>query len=162
MNIDDEKRVFGQNILTLINQRNWSIRHAAAELSYDRQDLSDITVGRKNFKLGTAVKFARYFNVSVFMLFSRQFDNRDYRICFPFVDTDYMSVIRANFQTGSVLQAAVPLDPTTTSHIMKGRRKNLTINTLSKFLIGEAATLSELLKTDQDRLIEKQLLEDAE
>lgn len=159
---NDERQIFGQNLLTLIRQRNWSIRQAAIALHYNRQDLSAITVGRKNFKLETAVKFAKFFNVSLFLLFSRQFRNSDYRNQFPFIETDYMNVIRTNFKNSCVSQASLPLDPTTTSHIMHGRRKNLTISTLIKLSSGKVEFLSELLKTNNDKLKEIKLQEDTE
>ena len=96
------------------------------------------------------------------MLFSRQFANSDYRSQFPYVDADYMSVIQENVKASYITQASVPLDSTTTSHIMHGRRKNLTMETLSKLSNGETEFLSNLLKTDEDRRIETRLQEDTE
>ncbi len=60
MNLINEKEIFGHNIQILINQRNWSIQHAAKEIKYDRNKLSKILIGQQNFKLTTAIKFARF------------------------------------------------------------------------------------------------------
>lgn len=83
MNLINEKEIFGHNIQILINQRNWSIQHAAKEIKYDRNKLSKILIGQQNFKLTTAIKFARFFNVSVFLLFDRVLKIVNTVIIFP-------------------------------------------------------------------------------
>ena len=88
MNVEDDKNTFGQNLQALISQRNWTIQHAAKEIGYDRNDLSKILSGTKNFKLQTAIRFAHFFDISVFLLFSRLFDNKEYRIHFPFEEAE--------------------------------------------------------------------------
>lgn len=162
MNTEDEKNIFGHNLQILINQRNWSIKQAAEEIGYDRNDLSKILVGSKNFTLETAIKFSRFFNISLFLLFCRLFNSEKYRTSFPFVDTQYMCVIRKNFQLLSAKQAAIDMDSSTVSHIMHGRRKNPTINTLYKIADGASVSLDELLKTEQDKQKEISLEEGEE
>lgn len=156
MNFNDSTIVFGNNLLTLINQKSWSIQYTAHQLKYGRNDLSCIINGTKNFRLCTAVRFAKFFNVSLFLMFSRQFDNTAYRSRFPFVDTDYMDVFRHNFQSQNVKQSVIELDSSTVSKIMRGYRNNLTIKTLYTISSDASIPLSELLKTTQDKEIEFQ------
>lgn len=160
MNATDEKTIFGNNLLVLITQRNWTIQQAAIELGYNRNSLSQILVGSKNFRLETAIKFAKYFDISLFLLFSRLFKDNGYRTHFRFVDADYMDLIRKNFRTTSTKQSEVQLDPTTVSHIMHGKRSNLTINTLCQISSATSKPLAELLKTDLDKEKENYLKED--
>ncbi len=162
MNTEESSRVFGQNILSLIQKRNWSFQAAACELHYDREDLSKLTVGMKNFRLETAIRFARFFNVSLFLLFSRLFGEAKYQEAFVFVDADYMDVLRANFKGSAAKQADIDLDSTTMWQIMHGQRGNLTIRTLEKIAQGSKLPLSELLKTDQDKAIEAKIKEEIE
>lgn len=162
MNTEDEKSIFGNNLQVLTNQRNWTIQQAAREIGYDRNDFSAILSGTKNFKLQTAVKFAQFFNVSVFLLFTRLFKDGEYRACFPFVEKDdYMVIVRKNFQSLSTRQSDVAMDPSTVSQIMNGRRNNLTINTLHTIAASASVPLCELLKTEQDKKTEEKLKEDA-
>lgn len=158
----DAKGLFGRNIGLLINQKNWTIKKAAEELDYPRNDLSAIMSGKKNFRLGTAVKIAKYFDISVYLLFDRLFETAEYRKKFPFVDTNYNDVIRENFSRSSSRQSAVDLDATTVSHLMNGRRNNPTINTFCKIAGGANLTVSALLKTDADQKTEEILRRDSE
>ena len=152
MNLINEKEIFGHNIQILINQRNWSIQHAAKELEYDRNILSKILIGQQNFKLTTAIKFARYFNVSVFLLFDRVFENSQYRDHFPFIECDYMFVFRKNFKNTQFKQASIhSLDSAIVSHIISGHLNDITINTLCCFSQDSEIKLSELLKTETDK-----------
>lgn len=152
MNLINEKEIFGHNIQILINQRNWSIQHAAKELEYDRNILSKILISQQNFKLTTAIKFARYFNVSVFLLFDRVFENSQYRDHFPFIECDYMFVFRKNFKNTQFKQASIhSLDSAIVSHIISGHRNDVTINTLCCFSQDSEIELSELLKTETDK-----------
>ena len=152
MNLINEKEIFGHNIQILINQRNWSIQHAAKEIKYDRNKLSKILIGQQNFKLTTAIKFARFFNVSVFLLFDRVFENSQYRDHFPFIESDYMFVFRKNFKNTQLKQASIhPLDSAIVSHIISGHRNDITINTLHRFSQDSEIPLSELLKTETDK-----------
>lgn len=153
-----EKEIFGNNIQILINQRNWTIQHAANELKYDRNKLSKILTGSQNFELRTVIKFARFFNISVFLLFSRLFENEQYRILFPFIESDYMSVFRKNFESSSLKQSDINLDSTTVSHIICGRRNNPTIDTLQHFTENSNTILSELFKTETDKFTEQHLI----
>lgn len=159
--MQETKALFGKNLVVLIRQRNWTIKKAAEEIGYFRNDLSAILSGNKNFQLRTAVKIAKYFDVSVFLMFDRLFDDADYRKNFPFVDADYMDMIRKNFSNSTTKQSNIDLDPTTVSHLIKGRRNNPTVNTLSKIAEGSGTTVSALLKTIQDKQIEKKLKEDS-
>ncbi|WP_295249426.1 helix-turn-helix transcriptional regulator [uncultured Catenibacterium sp.] len=149
----NERNIVGQNLQVLINKRNWTIKHAAKELNYDRIKLSRILSGAHNFKLQTMVKFARYFDISVFLLFDRLFENEDYRNRFPFVDTNYMNVFTDNFKSQNIKQSTITLDPATISHIINGHRSNPTINTLLQIAEDSKTSLSELLKTDSDKKI---------
>lgn len=162
MRTGDENRIFAENLDILLRQRGWSNQDAAEELHYDRNLLSSILSGNQNFRLETAVKFARYFKAPLFLMFSRNFKISEYREDYSFVETDYMEVLRNNFRALHVKQADVAIDSSTMCHIMKGRRKNLTINTLRKIAVGASVPLSELLKTRQDREIEEKRKEAAE
>lgn len=161
-NTEDEKNIFSKNLQLLINQKNWTIQKAAKELGYDRNDLSKILVGNKNFELRTVVHFAQFFNVSVFLLFDRLFENEQYRTNFPFVEADYISVIRNNFRSCSAKQSHVDMDPSTVSQIMNGGRNNPTIDTLHKIADGASVAFHQLLKTEQDKQTENKLKEDEE
>lgn len=160
MYLPDEKSIVGRNLQILINQKNWSIKQAAKELNYDRMKLSKMLSGSQNFRIKTLVKFAHFFDVSVFLLFNRLFENEQYRQDFSFVDEDYMHVFRENFKATSIKQSLISLDPTTVSHIMNGHRNNPTINTLHQFAEDSNTSLSELLKTEIDKKIIKQKEED--
>lgn len=149
----NERNIVGQNLQVLINKRNWTIKHAAEELNYDRIKLSKILSGTHNFKLQTMVKFARYFDISVFLLFDRLFENEDYRNKFSFVDTNYINVFTKNFKSKKIKQSTITLDPATISHIMNGHQGNPTINTLLHIAEDSKTSLSELLKTDSDKRI---------
>lgn len=156
MYLPDEKSIVGRNLQILINQKNWSITQAAKELNYDRIKLSKMLSGSQNFRIITLIKIARFFDVSVFLLFNRLFESEQYRKDFSFVDEDYMHVFRKNFKAASIKQSLINLDSTTVSHIMNGRRNNPTINTLHQFAEDSNTSLSELLKTETDRKIIKQ------
>lgn len=162
MDMLDARGVFGRNIGLLVNQRNWTIKKAAEELDYSRNDLSAIMSGKKNFQLETAVKMAKHFDISVFLLFDRLFETAEYRNHFLFVDTNYNEVIRDNFDKASARQSAVDLDATTVSHFMNGRRNNPTINTLCKIADGARLSVSALLKTDDDKEKEEILRRNSE
>lgn len=133
MYLPDEKSIVGRNLQILINQKNWSIKQAAKELNYDRINLSKMLSGSQNFRIKTLVKFAHFFDVPVFLLFNRLFEDEQYRKDFSFVDEDYMYVFRVNFKATSVKQSLIDLDSTTVSHIINGRRNNPTISTLHQF-----------------------------
>ena len=154
MYLPDEKSIVGRNLQILINQKNWSIKQAAKELNYDRINLS------QNFRIKTLVKFAHFFDVPVFLLFNRLFEDEQYRKDFSFVDEDYMHVFRVNFKATSVKQSLIDLDSTTVSHIINGRRNNPTISTLHQFAEYSNTSLSELFKTEIDKIIIKQKEED--
>ena len=149
MYLPDEKSIVGRNLQILINQKNWSIKQAAKELNYDRMNLSKMLSGSQNFRIKTLVKFAHFFDVPVFLLFNRLF-----------VDEDYMHVFRVNFKATSVKQSLIALDSTTVSHIINGRRNNPTISTLHQFAEYSNTSLSELFKTEIDKIIIKQKEED--
>lgn len=70
MYLPDEKSIVGRNLQILINQKNWSIKQAAKELNYDRINLSKMLSGSQNFRIKTLVKFAHFFDVPVFLLFT--------------------------------------------------------------------------------------------
>ena len=159
MDVDREKAVFGKNVNMLIQQNDWSFQRAADEIRCSRLILSRIVDGRQNFRLETAVKIARRFDISVFLMFSRLFENPEYQNAFHFVETNHMAVIRANFKAKRIKQSDVALDATTVAHLMGGRRSNPTIHTMCTLAEGVQLPLSELLKTTQDRVIEKELQE---
>lgn len=69
MNDQNEKMLFGKNVDKLINQRYQTVKQAAREIGYYRNDLTKVICGKKNFQLKTALKIAKYFNISVFLLF---------------------------------------------------------------------------------------------
>ena len=148
MPFDSERQIFGRNLLALICSKNWSVQRAAAELGYD---LSEILSGRKNFKLETAVKFARFFNTSFFLLFSRLFREPSYQENFPFEDADYMCVLQKNFLSHCTNRSAVDLDATTLSHILHGRRRNVTISTVERLAAGANISVAALLMTESER-----------
>ena len=158
----EERIVFGKNIQTIMNQQGCTIQRVALDCGYDRESLSALLLGNKNFKLATAVKLARYFDVSIFLLFSRSFESQAHLKEFPFVEADYMEVLRRNFRNTAAKQAAVELDSPTVSQIMNGRRNNLTVDTLHLFAKGAARPLSELLITEADKTIERRLKEEEE
>lgn len=155
MDLNDERRIFGRNLYTLIQKRNWSMRRAADEIGYGRNDFSGIINGTKNFQLKTAVKIAKFFDVSLFLMFSRQFDVKEYRERFLFIETDYMNVFVENFNRKSLKRSRVELDAATLSKILNGKYKNPTIKTLETICLDNGVVLSELLKTSQDKNIEK-------
>lgn len=155
-----DRQTFGSNVSYLIDQMGWSVQYTANQIGYNRIDLSAVLTGRKNFKLSTIIKIAQFFNVSVFLLFSRLFSEPSYQKSFPFVDTDYMQVIQKNFRSCSAKQANVALDTTTVSHILHGRRTNITIATLEQLAAGAGLSVSDLLKTAQDTAREKSIKED--
>lgn len=161
MYLPDEKSIVGRNLQILINQKNWSIKQAAKELNYDRINLSKMLSGSQNFRIKTLVKFAHFFDVPVFLLFNRLFEDEQYRKDFSFVDEDYMHVFRVNFKATSVKQSLIDLDSTTVSHIINGRRNNPTISTLHQFAEYSNTSLSELFKTEIDKIIIKQKEEDS-
>lgn len=137
MYLPDEKSIVGRNLQILINQKNWSIKQAAKELNYDRINLSKMLSGSQNFRIKTLVKFAHFFDVPVFLLFNRLFEDEQYRKDFSFVDEDYMHVFRVNFKATSVKQSLIDLDSTTVSHIINGRRNNPNFHLFSlRFSIG--------------------------
>ena len=142
-----DRQTFGSNVSYLIDQMGWSVQYTANQIGYNRMDLSAVLTGRKNFKLSTIIKIAQFFNVSVFLLFSRLF-------------SDYMQVIQKNFRSYSAKQANVALDATTVSHILHGRRTNITISTLEQLAAGAGLSVSDLLKTAQDTAREKSIKED--
>lgn len=107
MYLPDEKSIVGRNLQILINQKNWSIKQAAKELNYDRMNLSKMLSGSQNFRIKTLVKFAHFFDVPVFLLFNRLFEDEQYRKNFSFVDEDYMHVFRVNFKATSVKQSLI-------------------------------------------------------
>lgn len=160
MYLPDEKSIVGRNLQILINQKNWSIKQAAKELNYDRMNLSKMLSGSQNFRIKTLVKFAHFFDVPVFLLFNRLFEDEQYRKNFSFVDEDYMHVFRVNFKATSVKQSLIALDSTTVSHIINGRRNNPTISTLHQFAEYSNTSLSELFKTEIDKIIIKQKEDD--
>ena len=86
MYLPDEKSIVGRNLQILINQKNWSIKQAAKELNYDRINLSKMLSGSQNFRIKTLVKFAHFFDVPVFLLFNRLFEDEQYRKDFSFVE----------------------------------------------------------------------------
>ena len=98
MNDQNEKMLFGKNVDKLINQRYQTVKQAAREIGYYRNDLTKVICGKKNFQLKTALKIAKYFNISVFLLFDRLFDVAEYRTKFHYVDEEYDEVIRVNFR----------------------------------------------------------------
>lgn len=153
MYLPDEKSIVGRNLQILINQKNWSIKQAAKELNYDRINLSKMLSGSQNFRIKTLVKFAHFFDVPVFLLFNRLFEDEQYRKDFSFVDEDYMYVFRVNFKATSVKQSLIDLDSTTVSHIINGRRNNPTISTLHQFAEYSNTSLSELLKPNLTKLL---------
>ena len=155
-----DRQTFGSNVSYLIDQMGWSVQYTTNQIGYNRMDLSAVLTGRKNFKLSTIIKIAQFFNVSVFLLFSRLFNEPSYQKSFPFVDTDYMQVIQENFRSYSAKQANVALDATTVSHILHGRRTNITISTLEQLAAGAGLSVSDLLKTAQDTAREKSIKED--
>ena len=155
-----ELKIFKQNVIFLV-EKNYQVTYAAAKaIGCDRGDFSKLLYREKNFRLETLIKIAKTFNVSVFLLFSRLFDDPQYRDSFPFVDADYMSIIRTNFHAQSIPQSHIALDSTTVSHIMNGRRSNVTIRTICKIAAGASMSISELLKTEEDKIREKQLKEE--
>lgn len=109
MYLPDEKSIVGRNLQILINQKNWSIKQAAKELNYDRMNLSKMLSGSQNFRIKTLVEFAHFFDVPVFLLFNRLFEDEQYRKNFSFVDEDYMHVFRVNFKATSVKQSLIAL-----------------------------------------------------
>lgn len=154
LNVDGTLKIFGENILILIRQNGWTITEAARQLRYGRNDLSLIINGTKNFQLKTAVRFAKIFNISVFLLFSRQFDDSEYRERFPFIEENYMEVFAQNFREFHLKQAMVELDSATMSKIMNGKYQNPTIKTLCTIGADTTTSVSALLKTHKDKQIE--------
>ena len=156
MNLNEAMTIFGENLSTLIGQRNWTVQYAARELEYGRNDLSTVINGTQNIQLKTAVRFARYFNTAVFLMFSRQFENEEFRRKFPFVEADYMNVFCDNFQRYSLRRSMIELDAATVSRILNGKYKNPTIKTLHTICLDNGILLSEMLKTIQDKQAEEQ------
>lgn len=155
MNLNEAMTIFGENLSILIGQRNWTVQYAARELEYGRNDLSAVINGAQNIQLKTVVRFARYFNTAVFLMFSRQFDNEEFRRKFPFVEADYMNVFCENFQRHSLQRSIIELDAATVSKILNGKYKNPTIKTLHIICLDSGIQLSEMLKTIQERQVEE-------
>ena len=149
--VDDELKIFGENLFTLICQKNWTVKRAASELDYGRNDLSAIINGTKNFQLKTAVRFAERLNVSLSLMFSRQFDNEIYRTRFIYVDASYIDVFCENLRAYSFKRTIIELDSSTMSKIMNGRYRNPTIKTLSVISSDVGIPLAELLKTTEEK-----------
>lgn len=149
----DVKNIFSKNLDILISQKNWTVKQAAGELKYYRNDLAKILSGKKNFQLNTAVRIAKYFDVSVFIMFDRLFEIDHAR--FHYVDVDYAEIIRINFKKSYARQSNVSLDATTVSHFMNRRRNNPTIKTVYAIAEGAGISVSDLLKTKQDEEIIK-------
>lgn len=158
MNSTDDLKVFQQNLISLVEKNYQTTSTAAEAIRYDRGALSKLLYSQKNFKLETLLKIAKTFDVSVYLLFSRLFAK--YKDTFHYVEADYMEIIRTNFYAQSRPQSYIQLDPTTVSHILNGRRKNITIKTISKIAAGASISISDLLKTQQDVILEKKLLEE--
>ena len=59
------------------------------------------------------------------------------------------------------IKTLIDLDSTTVSHIINGRRNNPTISTLHQFAEYSNTSLSELFKTEIDKIIIKQKEEDS-
>lgn len=156
----DYNSIFGVNLGKLIEQKKWSDQKAAEELGYSRKELSLVITGQQNFKMKTAVKFARYFNVSLHLFFTRVFDNDEYRAHFPFVEADYMSVLGQNFRDLSIKQASIDMDKSSLSQILNARRRSITIETATKLAEEAGVSLADLLMTVEDKEIKKKLEED--
>lgn len=161
MNDQNEKMLFGKNVDKLINQRYQTVKQAAREIGYYRNDLTKVICGKKNFQLKTALKIAKYFNISVFLLFDRLFDVAEYRTKFHYVDEEYDEVIRVNFRELNARQSDIRIDPTTVSHFMRGHRNNPTIKTICEIADGANLSVSDLLKTVQDKELDKRIKENA-
>lgn len=155
----DEKSIVGRNLEILINQKNWTIKHAAQELNYNRIGLSKMLSGSQNFRLQTLIKFARFFDVSLFLFFNRFFEDERYRRHFSFIETEYMNIFRENFKIASIKQSSIELDSTTVSHLMHGRRNNPTINTLHQIAVDSKIPLFKFLMTETDKSIDDYLTE---
>lgn len=143
MNDQNEKMLFGKNVDKLINQRYQTVKQAAREIGYYRNDLTKVICGKKNFQLKTALKIAKYFNISVFLLFDRLFDVAEYRTKFHYVDEEYDEVIRVNFRESNARQSDIRIDPTTVSHFMRGHRNNPTIKTICEIADGANLSVSD-------------------
>ena len=159
---ESTQTIFGQNLEKLILQHCQTRTKCAEDTRYSRSELSKLLYGQRNLTLQKALRFARHFNISLFLLFSRNFEIFEYRNKFPFVDKDYTSVIRQNFKDLNGKQSKVDLDPSTCSKLINGHRSNPTIKTLCRLALGANTSPAELLKTDEDKRIEKNLKEATE
>ena len=158
---NNEHSILGENIRTLMNENNLTLEKLASAIKYNRRGLSAASLGKQNLQLNTLVKIAEYFDLSLYILCDRNFKNPQYRKAFHYVgNVNYIDLIRTNFRNSKTKQSMVALDSTTVSHIMNGRRNNITINTIVKFAEAAGVNLSELFITDQDRKIKKQLIKE--
>lgn len=159
------QKIFGANLASLIRASGKTIQECAKQIHYGRSDLSLVIRGKKNITLQTAAKIAQHFDLSLFLLFTRQFDQGElYRRNFPFIETNYLSVYRKNFITLKGSQSKVELDPSTCWKLLSsdGGHANPTVKTLCAIAAGANASLAELLKTNEDKRTEKKLKEATE
>lgn len=91
--------------------------------------------------------------------FDRLFDVAEYRTKFHYVDEEYDEVIRVNFRESNARQSDIRIDPTTVSHFMRGHRNNPTIKTICEIADGANLSVSDLLKTVQDKELDKRIKE---
>lgn len=152
---NDPKSIFGRNFAMLLHQKNMSYLEAAHLIGIYRQRVPLIINGTQNFKLKTVIQIASSFNIAPFLLFSRLFDLEDYRREFTYVSADYMAVIRNNIDKQK--SRYVDLHQSVLSQLISpnGKRNNPTISSLLKLAEGTGTTVSELLKTPEDILKEK-------
>ena len=92
-------------------------------------------------------------------IFDRLFDVAEYRTKFHYVDEEYDEVIRVNFRESNARQSDIRIDPTTVSHFMRGHRNNPTIKTICEIADGANLSVSDLLKTVQDKELDKRIKE---
>lgn len=82
-----------------------------------------------------------------------------HRTKFHYVDEEYDEVIRVNFRESNARQSDIRIDPTTVSHFMRGHRNNPTIKTICEIADGANLSVSDLLKTVQDKELDKRIKE---
>ena len=89
----------GNNIHTLRQYREYSIKYLAKLSKYDRTCLSNIEKGVQNFELNSAMKIAKALNVAFPLLFSSDFGSNLNRAKLPpYFDDDFLLIFINNFK----------------------------------------------------------------
>lgn len=126
--------VFGRNVQFLLERNHLSNIEFEKQTGYSRNDLPALLNGSMNFKLSTAIKIARFFDIYLPSLFHRSFldDNRQRNKGFE--DKDYYKIFRLNIldlrSRGYFGQSDVSMDPATLSRFINGKVQDPKIYTL--------------------------------